>query len=403
MAPVLLLLALSLPQAEVSDFARRVAQAAAQGREPGQRVRVLLRVEDLGGVGATQQLVRALEEALRQRGLEPTAEGESASQVHAYLSLRRGRPLAAARILGEKGEAAVLFAEFSPGAAAEAVPTEGPPLVIRTRPLLAPDLPVLDLEADAAGNLFVLHPDRVRVFDLNSAGLPMKAEVGLDTGAERLRDPLVRLLARDNPRQLELYSAAASVAAAPPLPLEGYALKTFGASVPLRLPHAWRAVFAQVQPVAGRNYFRSSTMAQIYGLAPVISPLRAHWVLLDGAGRLLLADADLRPLAGTAVTGPFGGDVASAALPCAGTVVLVAGAEPLPARDRVSLLRQENDRLFPYTSLELDGAVQRLKTLPATGEQRRILAIIETTEAGGDRPAGLFRSRIEEIELRCSP
>ncbi len=399
MLPALLLLAVSLPPGEVTDFARRVAQAAAQAREAGQRPRVLVRVEDRGGVGATPQLTRALEEALRQRGLELAAEGDSAVQVHAYLSLRRSRPLAVARVLGEKGEAAVLFAEFSSSTGPETVPSEGPPLVIRTRPLLAPDLPVLDLEADAAGNLFVLHPDRVRVFDLNSAGLPMKAEVGLDTGAERLRDPLVRLLARDNPRQLELYSAAASLTAPPPLPVEGYALKTFGASTPLRLPHAWRAVTAQVQPVAGRNYFRSATVAQLYGLAPIISPLRAHWALLDAAGRLLLADAELRLITGSAVPGPFGGDVASAALPCVGTVVLAAGADPLPTRDRITLLRVENDRLVPYTSLELDGAVRRLKTLPATGEQRRVLAISES----GDRLPGRSSFRIDEIELRCSP
>lgn len=395
MLPALLLLALSLPQAEVNDFAAKLAQRLAQATGSG--ARVVLRVEDPGGIGAAEQLTRALRESLRLRGVEPAVEGEAAYHVHAYLSRRRGRPLGVAHISTESREVAVLFAEFSSDAAAETAPAEGAAVAIRTRTLLTPDQPVLDLEADPAGNLFVLHADRVRVFDLNSAGLPLKAEIGLDTAADRQRDPLVRLLARDAPRQLEAYSASATVPPAPPLPIEGYALRTFTASTPMRVPHPWRAVFAQIQPVAGRNFFRSASMPELYALAPVISPLRAHWALLDGSGRLLLADADLRPI--SVAAGTYGGDIASAALPCAGTVVLAAGADPNPVRDRISVLRVENDRLLPYTSLELNGAVRRLKALPATGDQRRILAVTETGVAAQTREG----TRIEEIELRCSP
>ncbi len=389
MLATLLLVALSLPQAEVNSFAARVAQSL----PPRPGARAVLSVEDPGGVGATEQLARALLEALRQRGFEPATEGDSAAQarVSAYLSLRRGRPLAVARVLSEGREVAVLFAEFAPGAP-EAMQPGGPAVAIRTRTLLTLEMPVLDVEADSAGNLFVLHPDRIRVFDLLLAGVPLKAEVGLDTGAERLRDPLVRLLARDSPRQLEVYSAAAAVPAAPPLPLEGYALKTFAAATTMRLPHSARAVFAGVQVVAGRNYFRAAAAPEIQGLAPVSSPLRAHWVLLDGAGRLRLADTDLRTI--TMVPGDFGGDVASAALSCAGTLVLAAGAEPDPVRDHIAVLRVENDRLLPYTSLELEGAARRLKSLPGTAtDQRRVLAVVQSS-------AG---ARIEEIELRCAP
>lgn len=394
MLPLLLLLAISLPPADVNGFAARVGQAVAQRRESTQpRGRVLLRVEDPGATGAAEQLLRALQEALRARGFEPASEGEAVIQVHAYLSLRRGQPLALARILAEGQEPVLLFTEFAPNAGARETPAEGPPVAIRTRTLLAPDLPVLDLEADAAGNLFVLHPDQVRVYDLNSAALPLKAEIGLDTGADRLRDPLVRLVARDNPRQLEIYSAAAAVSPAPPLPVEGYALKSFNAAAAIRVPHPWRAVFAPIKPVAGRNYFSTSAVARLAGLAPVSSPLRAHWALLSADGRLLLADADLRLLPGGAAPGLFGGDVASAAVPCAGTLLLAAGSEPSPARDRISVLRVENDRILPYTSLELDGAVRRLKALPAAGDQRRILAVAEKNGT----------TRVEEIELRCSP
>ena len=402
MLPLALLVALSLPQAEVDAFARRVAQTVGQSQAPGPHSRVLLQVEDLGGVGAAGQLARALQEALLLEGFEPMAAGEFPHQVLAYLSLRRGRPLAAVRILGKGGEGreiAVLFAEFSPGETPEAVQPEGPPVIIRTRTLLATDLPVLDLEADPAANLFVLHPDRLVVFDLNAAGLPakapikapVKAAVKLDTGAGRLRDPLVRLLVRDSPRRLELYSAAETLAPAPPLTIKGYTVRSLKASSPLRLSHPRRGVSLQLQLAAGRNFFRGGTVAKLYGVAPVLSPLRAHWVLLDGAGRLVLTDAKLRPI--NAAPGPFGGDVASVTLPCTGTVVMAAGPEPHPLRDRISLLRVENDRLLPFTSLEVEGAVRRLKAIPAGGETLRILAVVETDQT----------THIEEIELRCAP
>ena len=415
MLPLVLLLALSLPQTEVDAFARRVAQALAQSQAPGPHSRVQLQVEDAGGVGAAGQLARALHEALLLEGFEPTAAGKFGHRVFAYLSLRRGRPLAAVRILGEGGgkEVAVLFAEFSPGAAPEPVQPEGPPVAIRTRTLLATELPVLDLEADRKGNLFVLHPDRLVVFDLNAVGLPgkppVKAAVGLDTGAKRLRDPLVRLLTHDSPRRLELYSAAETLAPAPPKIIEGYTLRSLEASAPLRVSHPWRAVSLQFRLAAGRNFLYGGPVTKLYGLAPVRSPLRAHWVLLDGTGRLVLTDASLRPI--SIASGPFGGDVASAALPCTGTLVMAAGPEPHPLRDRISVLRLENDRLRPLTGLAMEGAVRRLKTLPPVGKARRILAVVQNS---GEVQTGAVAqtdavaqanqaTRIEEIELRCSP
>ena len=414
MLPLALLVALTLPQAEVDAFARRVAQAVGQSQAPGPHSRVLLPVEDPGRVGAAGQLARALQEALLLEGFEPMAAGEFPHQVFAYLSLRRGRPLAAVRILGKRGEGkevAVLFAEFSPGETPEAVQPEGPPMIIRTRTLLATDLPVLDLEADSAGNLFVLHPDRLVVFDLNDAGLPVKvpvkspikAKVELDTGAERLRDPLVRLLVRDSPRRLELYSAAETLARTPRLTIEGYTVRSLKASAPLRLSHPRRGVSLQLQLVAGRNFFRGGTVAKLYGVAPVLSPLRAHWVLLDGAGRLVLTDASLRPI--SIASGPFGGDVASVALPCTGTIVITAGPEPHPLRDRISIFRVEDDRLLPFTSLELEGAVRRLKVIPAAGETRRILAVVQINAVSQTNAVARTdqTTRIEEIELRCAP
>ncbi len=292
-------------------------------------------------------------------------------------------------------------------------------MVIRTRTLLTTELPVLDLEADREGNLFVLHPDRLVVFDLNAAGppvkAPVKAEVRLDTGAERLRDPLVRLLAHDSPRRLELYSAAETLAPAPPRTIEGYTLRSLEASAPLRMSHPWRAVSLQFRLAAGRNFLYGGPVAKLYGLAPVRSPLRARWVLLDGTGRLVLTDASLRPI--SIASGPFGGDVASAALPCTGTVVMAAGPEPHPVRDRISVLRVENDRLLPFTSLAMEGAVRRLKTLAPVGKARRILAVIQSnavvqTNAVVQSSAVVQSdvaaqanqaTRIEEIELRCSP
>ena len=192
MLPTLLLLAMTLPQADVNQFAARVAQALAQ--RPG--ARVLLSVEDTAATGASEQLARALRESLRQRGFELTAESDAAVQVNAWLSLRRGRPLAVARITAEGREAAILFAEFELAAQPATPVSERPAVAIRTRTLIESDLPVLDIETDSAGNLFVLHTDRLRAYDLNAAGTPLKAEIGLETGSGRQRDPLVRLFAR---------------------------------------------------------------------------------------------------------------------------------------------------------------------------------------------------------------
>jgi hypothetical protein len=115
--------------------------------------------------------------------------------------------------------------------------------------------------------------------------------------------------------------------------------------------------------------------------------------VLDPAGRLFLADAELRPILGGGATaaGSFGGDVASLTLPCAGALVLAASSDVNPPRDRITMLRMENDALLPGASVELDGAVRRLKTLPPAGELRRVLAVAQS-ESGW---------RIDEIEVRC--
>lgn len=389
MLQILLLAAITLPPADVSAFAARVAQAAGAANAGS---RVLLRVDDPGGTGAAEQLRQALRDSLREQKLDTMTEGEAPLQILSYLGMRRDRPLAIARIVQDGRELQVLFAEFTNEPAAAVAPPAGPAVAIRTRSLFSPEFTVLDLEADTAGNLFLAHPDRIRVFDLNASGLPLKAEVGLETGAEHLRDPLVRMQLRDTPHQLELYSAAPMITNPPPVPLEGYALKAFPAAVKMRVTHPWRAVSATLQLANGRNYFRSATVPELWGLAPVLSPLRAHWIVLDTGGHLQLADADLR-LMGAPYAGTFGGDVASASLPCAGTVVLAASSDAAPARDRITVLRVENDQILPYTTIEIEGAVRRLKALPAAGDQRRILAVSEVNGT----------TRIEEIELRCSP
>lgn len=403
---LLLLQGSGLPQAEVNQFAERVAQRLEKRAGPW----VLLRVENPAGLGAVEQLAAALRESFRRREFAVVTEGEPAYQVHAYLSLRRGHPLAVARITTEGREIATLFAEFPKDAPPEQALPESAAVAVYTRAVLTSGVPVLDVETDDAGNLFVLHPERLRVFAFQAppsrVRLELKAEMGLDTGAERLRDPLVRLVALGEPRRLELHSAARSITPVPPLPIEGYTLKSFDASVPMRLGHSWRDVYAQLQPVAGKNFFRATAAgaaragtapaAELYGLAPVISPLRAHWVLLDVAGRLLLADAELRPI-GPPAPGVFGGDVASGVLSCAGPVVLAAGADPNPSRDRITVFRLQNDRFSPYTHVEVEGAVRRMKSLPGTGEQQReqqrFLAVAQTDHGW----------RIEEIELRCPP
>lgn len=385
MLPAILVLAISLPQPEVNSFAQRVALNL-PARQEG---RAMVRVEDPGKTGAALQLERALHDAVRLRGYEVVAASESA-QVHAWLSMRRGRPLVTARVLVDSREAGVAFSEIAP--ASSALTVSAPLAVtIRTRTLLASELPVLDVEADSAGNLFVLHANSLRVYNLNAPGLPLKSEVGLDTGAERLRDPLVRLLARDAPRQLEVYSSAPTVPAPPPVSVEGYTLKIFGSSAPLRLPHPARGVTAQLQAAAGRNHLRTAAIPDLYGIAPVASALSAHWVALDGSGRLRLLDAAMRTIATT--PGEFGGDVAATSVPCAGTLVLAAGSEIEPTRDRIHMLLAENDRLMPYTTIDIEGAVRRLKALASSGapEQRRVLAVAD----GGSG------ARIEEIELRC--
>jgi hypothetical protein len=391
MLAVMLMLALSLPPAEVSAFAARVTQSLAGAM--GSKGRVLLRVEDPGETGAAEQVASALRDALRQAGIEAASEGDLPWQLHIYLGRRNGLPLATARITNEWREAALLFAAFPVPVGAGSPAAGGPALVTSVRTLLASDLPVLDLEADAAGNLFVLCSDRLRLYDLNAPAYPMKAEIGIDTGSDRLRDPLVRLVARDSPRQLDMYSAAGKLAPAPPLPLDGYALKGIAAPAKLQWPHPWRATPATLQIIAGRNYFSSAAVPQIQGLAPVVGPLRAHWAVLDPAGRLFLADAELRPILGGGATaaGSFGGDVASLTLPCAGALVLAASSDVNPPRDRITVLRMENDALLPGTSVELDGAVRRLKTLPPSGELRRVLAVAQS-ESGW---------RIDEIEVRC--
>ncbi len=369
-----------LLQADLAAFAVRVAEALEQSGAKG----AVLRAEN-------PQLSSALEDSFRRRRIILLKEpDESGYVVNAWMSARRGRPLAVARIASQGREVTAIFSEIRESAPADATAEDAPAIAVRTRTLLAPELPVLDIAADGQGNLFVLHPDRLRVYGRNGTSLELKAEWGLDTGAERLRDPLVRLVVRENPPQLEIHSTAASVAASPPLPIEGYAVKAFGAAPTLRIPHPSRAIFAALQPVEGRNYFRGAHVPEIQGIAPVMSPQRAFWIVLDGAGQLLLADAELRPT-GATVNG-FGGDVASVMLSCAGTVALAAGGDPQPQRDRISLWRVENDRFLPQAHLEVDGAVRRLVALPPAPEKRGAAAIVLAVA-----------SRLEEIELSCAP
>ncbi len=366
---VMLLLAVALPQAELERFAARVAQTAAAA---GAGTRAALRVEDAGATGAGDQVSRALQDALRQRGIETLGQGNAALQITAYLSLRTGHPLVAARVLNDGREAATLLAEFAPPETATAM-SAAAAVTVRTRTLLITDSPVLDVDADSTGNLFVLHAGALRAYDLNASTPSLKTEVGLDTGADRLRDPLVRLVLNEAEKRLEIYTAATAVAQ-PPMLVGSYTLKSFAA--PARLP-------GPVTLAAGRNHFRSPAVPEVYGITALPGGGRAQWALLDGRGRVRLADTELRPLA--VAPGEYGGDVAAVTAPCAGTLVLVAGDEIDPARDRITLLRLDNDRLTPYSAVEIDGAVTRLKTLSSG----KILAVTP--------------QRIDELEVRCTP
>lgn len=396
MPALLLLVALSVSPTALDDFAAKVAQAAAQAiaapvGEPGgsRPARAVLRVEDAANVGGSQYLTQALQQALAAQKIQ-LGSGEDAVQVEAFLANREGRLIAVARVQAPGRDARVLFAAVD-GTSSEAATPAGPDLAIRTRTLLRSDLPVLDLEADRSGNLFVLHPDRLRVRDLNTPGLLLKNAVGLETGAERLRDPLGRLVINEGARQIGIYTAAVSAAAAPPVPFEGYTLKFLPASAAMPVAHPSPGVAAGIQMVAGRNYFHSAAAGDFYAIAPVTGVTRSHWAVLGVPGRLWLADDSLGPVIGSSAPGTFGGDVASVQLACAGTVVLAASADAAPARDRISVLRVENDRFVPYRSLEIEGAVYRLKALPAAGEQRRVLAVTKSDSA----------VRVEEIELQC--
>lgn len=406
MLAAMLMLALSLPPGEVAAFAARVTRSLVGAIGP--KARVVMRVQDPGETGAADQVGLALRDSLRQAGVETAVEGESPWQLQVYLGRRNGLPLATARILNESREVALLFAAFSTQAADAAPAAAGPALTLSSRTLLRSDLPVLDVEADATGNLFVLYTDRVRLYDLNAPDLPMKAEVGIDTGSDHLRDPLVRLLARENPRELLMYSAATTLGPAPPLPLDGYVLKSFAAPVRISWPHPSRATVVTLQVMAGRNYFSSAAIPQVQAIAPVASPLRGNWVVLDTAGRLMVTDAELRPIgnertpgfaeAGFAAriaampAGSFGGDVASLTLQCSGVLVLAASSDVDPPRDRIAVLRLENDALLPSAGMEVEGAVRRLKALPLAGEPRRVLAVVQADAAW----------RIDEIEVKCS-
>jgi len=86
MLAVMLMLALSLPPAEVSAFAARVPQSLAGAM--GSKGCVLLRVEDPGETGAAEQMASALRDALRQVGIEAASEGDLPWQLHIYLGRR---------------------------------------------------------------------------------------------------------------------------------------------------------------------------------------------------------------------------------------------------------------------------------------------------------------------------
>jgi len=423
MLTALLFFAMALPDAEVARFAERVARAveariaaprgaaakppAARPAAPG--ARVLLRVEDAGGLGASEQVARALREALRKRALETLVEGEARFRVSAYVSLRKGRPLLSALISEGEGEGAVevLFAELgaapAPGAPAAGV---APALLVRTRPLLFLGGRVLDVAVDPAGEVFVVQPEKIQVFDLASSARALKAEVAVDSGAAKLRDPLVRLQFREQPPRVELYSSASRIPSVPGFTVQGYQLRVAGAPAKIRVDHP-AGFSTDFEAAEGRNFFTSGGSPGFYAWAPVFGEGRAPWVILDLAGRLMLTDASLRPL-GVPAPGQFGGDVATVALPCAPTMVLAAGAEADPVRDRVSLLAVQGNGFAPLATVELDGAVRRLNALG----NRSLAPAAPSVEGGPGDPAvarvlavveGGGATRLEEIEVRCAP
>lgn len=424
MLALILLFTMSLPGGDVAAFATRIAQAvsgaareAASNGEVPPRTRVLLRVEGAAGQsgvlepGSAAQVDRAVREALRREKLEPVTEGEAAYSVRVWIGLRGTQPLGVARVTNGGGrEMAVLFALLPAGGAS--APAGSAALEVHTRSLLSVEGQVLDVAADNAGNLFVLQPDLLRIADMNAPGMPTKAEIGIQTSAERLRDPLVRMRLRELPRELELHTAAAEIGPPPPVPVEGYAIRSFAADATMSVGNPARSLLLQIQPVAGRNYFRAAGLVPFQGIAAVDGSGRAAWALLDLNGRVQLYDTALHSLNEPA-PGVFGGDLEAVDTSCAGPLVLAAGPDAAPARDRVSILRLDNERLVPYSSIEIDGAVRRLVSVPGdagtrpsgwpapgkaeglvpAGATRRILAVAESDGA----------SRVVEIELRCAP
>lgn len=448
MLALILLLAASLPSAEVASFAARIARAVSAGAreaagpgEPRTPVRVLVRVEDTTGNGsgpaaspstgqaggpepggAAEQINRAVCDALRAEKFEPVPEGEAAYSVRVWLSLRGAQPLGVARVTkgsqaggfvpAEGRERGVVFVLFPAGSAASPAGPARPAVEVRTHSLLSLDGPVLDLKVDTAGNLFLLQPDSLRVVELNAPGAPTKAEVGIQTAAERLRDPLVRMVLREPLRELELHTAASEIGPPPPVAVEGYTIRNFPASAAMTMVHPSQPTPLQVQPAAGRNYFIAvpsttpgSALTQFYGIAPVGGSGRAAWAALDLAGRLQLYDASLRP-AGDPAPGVFGGDVAAVTVSCAGTLVLAASADAAPASDRISVFRAENDRLVSYTSIEIDGAVRRLESVPGEGAASPLGSGPSEARPGMARVLAVTQSkgmsRIVAIELRCA-
>jgi hypothetical protein len=309
--------------------------------------------------GGMERYLAAVRAELRTLNVAMTEGASDAPwRVDAWLSARRGRPLAVFRVIGGGAEVGIHFADAGPNDATAGGPAA--PVTLQSRLLVDLGQPVVDAALAGQNRLIVLLADRLLVYALTDAAPEVQADLGLQTGADRLRDPLARL--RIQGQEVSVYSAAHVVGPSPPLPVDGYTVKVYGAATPLP---GWPVRFA-----AGRNYFQHATAGDLLEVAP----LGNRWVTLDLDGRLALASSDLRVL--RAAPGEFDGGVATLSLPC-GFFVL-AGTHT----NRLAVLRAETDRLHHVTDHELPAGITRLV-------------------AGSDRALAVTGSQIQQVELTC--
>jgi hypothetical protein len=347
-----------------AELARELAAKIAASVGTAQPVQLISSSEDDAEQTSQLQILRQVAQLLGTRGVPVVDRPQGASIVTIACSQNLRERVCAARI--RKGDASDIVMAVRPHDAGPGSDRDTP-LALELHPLFGQRAPILDVAA-AGDRLLVLDPAALTLYGRGGNGWQAQRSQPITSS---------RIWPRDLRGRLQVEGAAAEIF------LPGV---TCRASIePFSLTCAdehqpWPIGIENSGVMPARNYFTTPEGTAFYGSAALAPEADARWLLVSQDGRLMLVDAERRPLetaagaAGDGVSINVSGGCGPGAY-----VILSSGPSTAQGADTLRLFRVIARRLIPATSpVTLPGPLVALWAAPGASVATAVAADVGT-------------------------